>query len=484
MNEALTKKTLSGAFWLFSQKLLNQGLSFGVTVILARLLMPEDYGVVALAGMFNVLTGIFITGSMDFALVQKKDTDELDYNTVFYSSFVMGILVYVFVFFASPYMAKLYHNELLTSVMRVQALTMPLGAFSMVQSAHVTRAMDFKRFFKASLIGQIIAAIVGIAMAYQGWGAWALVAQTLIGSLTSLTTMTYMVRWHPRLMFSWERFLVLFDYAWKRCLASFMGTFCNQLKGYLIGYKYSAVDLAFFNRGEGLPDTIKNNIAGTIDGVLFPALAKLQDDKDALKRGMRKSITTSNFVLAPILLGLAAVSEQIVPIIYSEKWTPSVPFMQITCLTLLIIIINNTNLQILYATGKTGIILKQEFIKKTVMLAILAVAVFISPLAISMGMFFHSCHELCWTAYAVKKVCGYSLGEQLSDIKWGFLLGIPMAIIVYFLGQLISSPPIALGVQVLIGALIYIGISYIFKIESYIFVKSMVIKAITKKEHK
>lgn len=480
--ESLRNKTLSGFFWKFAQKFLNQGLSFIVTVILARLLMPEDYGVVALAGMFNVLSGIFISGSMDFALVQKKDVDELDYNTVFFSSGFMSLVIYAFVYFMAPVMADIYHNSLLIPIMRVQAITMPLGAFSMVQNAHVTRAMDFKRFFKASLIGHITAAIAGIIMAYQGFGAWALVAQTMIGSITNLMTMTYMVRWCPKLMFSWERFKILFDYAWKRCLAGFMGTFCNQLKGYLIGYKYSTADLAYFNRGEGLPDMVKNNIVGTIDGVLFPALTKLQDNKAALKNAMRRSIMTSNFVLCPILLGLGAVSAQIVPILYSARWNPVIPFMQVACITLLIIVINNTNLQMLYATGRTDVVLKQEFIKKPVMLILLAFAIGVSPIAISIAIFFHACHELFWTSYAVKKEIGYSLREQLYDVKYGFIFGFIMAINVYVIGAFIQNPVLSLCIQILLGALIYIGLSNMFKVEAFLYIKGIIIDSYSKKK--
>lgn len=480
--ENLKHKTLSGLVWQFAQKFLNQGLSFVVTVILARLLMPEDYGIVALAGMFNVLAGIFITGSLDFALVQKKDVDELDYNTVFYASTFMSFLLYTIVFFGAPYISELYKSPMITPVMRVLAVTMPLGGLSMVQNAIIRRNMDFKKFFYVSLFGHIFAAIAGISMAYMGYGPWALVAQTMIGSITGLFATIYMVRWHPRLMFSWERFVILFDYAWKRCAAGFMGTFCNQLKGYLIGYKYSTADLAFFNRGEGLPEMIKGNVAGTIDGVLFPAFAKIQDDKDALKRGMRRSITISNYVLSPILLGLGAVSAQIVPILYSAKWEPAVPFMQIACLTLLIVMINNTNLQMLYATGDTGIVLKQEFIKKPVMIAILAVAITISPIAISIGIFFHSCHELFWTAKANKKIVGYSLTEQIKDVRPGFILGITMAILVYFIGALISNPFIALCLQIPVGAIYYIGLSHLMKLESYIYVRDTALKAIKRRK--
>ena len=177
MDNNIKSKTLSGVLWQFLQKITSQLFSFVVTVILARLLTPADYGVVALACMFNVLVGIFISGSMDAALIQKKDADELDYNTIFYSSLFMSFIIYGVVYFGSPYFASFYHNEQICPVMRVLALTMPIGALAMVQNAIISRQMAFKKYFTASIVGQVVSAIIGIVMAYQGFGPWALVAQ-------------------------------------------------------------------------------------------------------------------------------------------------------------------------------------------------------------------------------------------------------------------------------------------------------------------
>lgn len=476
--DGLKSKTISGLVWQFSQNFVGKFFGFVVTVILARLLLPDDYGVVALAGMFNVLSSIFVTGSMDFALVQKKDVDELDYNTVFYSATIMSFFIYFVIYAIAPLMADLYNMEILTPVMRTLALGLPIGGVSMVLNARVTRAMEFKKFFKSSLLGQIIAAGVGIYMAYRGYGVWALVAQSLIGSVTSLFAMIYMVRWWPRLLFSFERFKILFDYAWKKTSASFIGTFCDQLKGYLIGYQYSASDLAFFNRGEGLPGMVKENIAGTIDKVLFPALSQIQDDKDTLKRGMQKSITVSIYILAPLLLGLGAVSPHVVPLLYSDKWGQAVPFMQVSCVTLLIIIVNNTNLQILYATGNVGVVLRQEFVKKLVMFCILAVTVFISPIAIAIGIFFHSFHELLWTTHANRLVVGYSFLEQMKDITPSLILGVSMAAIDILIGSFFSNHQVALFLQILFGVTYYIMMSHVFKIREFYYVKQMIINTI------
>ena len=475
----LKQKTLSGLGWQFGQKLFGQLFQFVVTVILARLLMPEDYGVVALASMFNVLVGIFINGSMDAALIQKKDADELDYNTVFYSSLFMSFVIYGVVYFGSPYFAKLYDNDLICPIMRTLALTMPIGALAMVQNATVSRQMQFKKFFYATLAGQIISALVGIAMAYKGFGPWALVAQTMLGSVTNTMVLFFMVSWHPKLMFSFERFKGLFSFAWKKTAAGFIGTLCSQLKGYLIGYKYTTADLAFFNRGEGLPDMFMNNINGSINSVLFPALSKVQGDREAVKRGVRRTMMNSSYILCPILFGLAAVSDKIVPLLYSDKWNPAIPFMQIACFTACLTVLNTANLQAIFAIGRSDVALKLEIYKKPVMIVILCLAVFISPLAISIGMFIYSIYVLYVNAKPNKKLLNYSVTEQIYDVKSGFILSSIMAVLVYGLGMFISNNIISLILQILLGAIFYIATSHYMKLEAYVYAKDILLKKLS-----
>lgn len=468
----LKQKTLSGLVWQFSQKIIGQLFQFIVTVILARILLPEDYGVVALASMFNVLVGIFISGSMDAALIQKKDADELDYNTVFYSSLFMSFVIYGVVYVGSPYFARIFDNELICPIMRVLALTMPIGALAMVQSAVISREMQFKKLFYSTFTGQVLAALLGIYMAYKGYGPWALVAQSILGTIVNALVMFTLVKWHPKLMFSFERFKGLFSFAWKKTIAGFIGTLCNQLKGYLIGYKYTTADLAFFNRGEGLPDMFMNNVNGSINSVLFPALSKVQGDREAVKRGIRRAMMTSSYILCPILFGLAAVSENVVPILYSEKWNPAIPFMQVACLTACMTVLNTANLQALFAIGRSDEVLRLEIYKKPVMLAILCIAIFISPIAISIALFIYSIYVLIVNSSANKKYLNYSFAEQIEDVKWHFLFSAVMAGFVYLIGFFINNVYIALAIQILFGAVIYIFLSYLFKLESYNYVKN------------
>lgn len=470
----LKQKTISALVWSFSQKLLTQLLSFAVTVVLARLLLPEDYGAVALAGMFNVLMGVFIDGGMGMALIQKKDADDLDYNTVFYSNMVMSFFIYALVYLLAPFVADFYHLPVLSPLIRVMAISMPIGAISGVHNAIISKRLEFKKFFVTSIWRQSIAAAIAIYLAYKGLGPWALVAQNVIASVANTLALFSLTRWIPSLTFSWERFNGLFSFAWKKQAAGLIGTFCSQLKGYLVGYKYTAADLAFLNRGDGLPDMFMNNINGTINGVLFPALSNVNNDIVSVKRGIRRSMMTSSYILCPILFGLAAMAGQIVPVLYSDKWSPAIPFMQVACLTCCMTVLNTANLQALLAIGRSDEVLKLEFYKKPVMLAILAIAIFISPLAISVGLFIYSIFVLCVNTIPNKKHLGYSIWEQVKDVRSSFILSAIMAVVVFSVGLLHVNVYLLMALQFITGVIIYIGLSHVLKLESYLYVRDTV----------
>lgn len=480
----IKSKALSGLVWQFAQRLVSQLVSFVVTVILARLLMPSDYGVVALASMFITLLGTFTDGGLNAALIQKKDADELDYNTVFYTCLGLSIIIYGVIFFSAPLFASLYHNPLICPVIRVLSLTMLIGSLASVQNASIARELKFKKFFQATLVGLLLSAFVGISMAYMGYGPWALVGQSITSAVANTLVMFFLVKWHPKPMYSFERFKELFKFAGSKFGAGLIGTFCDQLKGYLIGYKYTTADLAYFNRGEGLPDMLRNNISGSINGVLFPALSRLNGDTEAVKRGIRRSMMTSSYILTPLFIGLAAVSSTVVPLLYGPRWLPAIPFMQVACLTSCVIVLNNANLQSIYAIGRADEVLKLEIYKKPVMIAILIIAIFISPLAISVGMLIYSFYVLWMNTRPNKKYLHYSLLEQINDVKAGFLLSLVMAALVLMTGMLIPNQYIALPIQIVIGAGFYLSASQLLKIEAYTYVKQIAKETIHRKFHK
>ena len=470
----IKNKTVTGFFWQLSQKVLCQVVSFGISVVLARLLLPSDYGVVAICSMFLVLTGIFIGGGLGTALVQKKNADDIDFCTVFYSGLVLSIVVYLAVFFAAPYIAIFFKNEQITAVIRVLALAMPIGTLSGVQNAFVSKQMIFKKFFYSSLIGTIASGAVGLGMALTGFGVWALVGQNLVSTITNTLVLFCIIDWHPKLIFSYERFKQLFSFGWKMAVVNILTTFFYQLKGYVIGYKYSPAQLAYYNRGEGLPGILYNNINGTISDVLFPALSQLQDDKEALKRALSRAMRISSFFLIPALFGLAAISDKLVIIIFSEKWAPSIPFMQVICMISCSDILGMANYQAIKAVGRVDTLLKMELLKRPAMFAILIATMFISPLAIAVGQLVYSILAFVVNAYPNRKYIDYPIWQQMKDVGKNFLISLVMAIIVYLLGTLGLNMYVSVVLQVVTGALLYYLMSRILNKEDYGYVVNFV----------
>lgn len=462
VEQNLKRKVVSGFFWQLMQKILIQLISFGVSVVLARILMPDDFGIVALAGMFLILVGIFVDNGLGTALVQKKNADELDYNTVFYSNILFAFIIYTIVYICAPLVGIIFKNPQIVAVIRVMGLGIPISSFSGVPNAIVSKRMEFKKFFFSSLLGSILSAIVGLSMVFMGYGVWALVGQNLVSTIANTIVLVYIVNWRPGFMFSKQRFCGLFSYGWKIMASNVIGTFFSQLRGYAIGLKYSAADLAYYNRGEGVPGIIYNNISASINMVLFPALSQLQEDKNAVRRALSKSMQTASFFLMPLLLGLAAISDNFVQIVYTTKWMAVVPFMQVICLMNCFDLLGAANIQALKAVGHAETLLKLEIYKKPLMLAILIGCMFISPLAIAIGQFVYSLIALAINAYPNRKYVNYPLKDQFLDISNSLSIAFIMALIVYFIGKLPFNIYVILCLQIVSGIIIYALLAYFF----------------------
>ncbi len=480
-DDRLKVKTVSGFFWQFGQKVIGQVLSFIVSVVLARLLMPDEYGIVALCAMFMAFVGLFVGSGLNIALIQKKNVDELDLNTIFISGLVLSVFFYLVVFFLSPSIAVLFENEQVSPVLRVMSLGMIISAFSGIQSAYVSRQLDFRKFFFSSLTGTLLSGVIGVTMAYMGFGVWALVAQNLLSVITNSIVLLLIVDWRPKWMFSWQRFLGMYSFAWKQIVANFTATFSEQLRGYVMGIKYSPADLAYYNRGDGIPGVIYNNFNGTINSVLFPALAKLQDDRETVKRALSRSMKISSYIIFPAMFGLAAMADKIVYILYTEKWLPAVPFMQLVCVIYAFSLIGGANVQALTAMGRSDVVMKLELFKRPIMISVLLFTMFISPLAIAIGQCVY-CVFICFVnAYPNKRVLGYSIRAQIMDVLANFFVSIIMAIVVYLIGLLPMNIYCCFFSQILAGMIFYFCISKLTKNDSFMYLYSMLGEYLNKK---
>ena len=472
----LKEKSITGFAWQLAQKLTGQLMSFVVTVILTRILLPEEYGIVAMAGMVLSFIGLFGVIGLQVSLIQKKDVDEEDLSTIFYAGFVMSVVLYAIVYFIAPFAASVFNQPLVCDIMRVSGLTFLIGAFGTVQNAIITRHLDFKFFFWASLVGGLFSAAVAIGMAYSGYGVWSLVAQSIMSAILNTLILFYIVRWHPKLLFSWKKFKTMFSFAWKQMMASTIATVAEQSRGYVIGIRYTASDLAFYNRGDGLPGIVYNQVNSTIQGVLFPVLSRLQDDKNAIKNGLSRSMKVSSYVLFPALLGLAAVSDKLVIILYTEVWLPAVPFMQLVCIIYCFSLIGGANTQAITAMGRSDIVLKWEMAKRPVMLGILCITAFISPLAIAIGQCIYAIGVCFFNAYPNKKILGYPIREQIKDIGGNFINSIIMVAVVLATGYMPLNIYVTLILQILFGCATYLGLSVLCHNESFYYILDFIQK--------
>ncbi len=463
--KTLKQKTISGLFWRFGERITAQLISFVVSIVLARIILPEQYGTIACVTIFISLANVFVTSGLGTSLVQKKNSDELDFSTMFWASLSLSVILYLVLFFSAPLVSAIYHDDLLTPVIRVMALKLPIAAFSTIQQAYVTNKMIFKKFFFSTLFGTIVSAIVGIIMALKGFGVWALVAQYLTNSFIDTVVLFFTIDWHPKLIFSKLRFKKLFGFGWKIMASSFLGTLFDQLRGMIIGIRYTPADLAYNNKGEQFPTIIGSNLNITFDTVLFSSISKLQDDKAAVKNALRRATKISAYLLCPLLLGLAAVGETVVRVLLTDKWIACVPFLQIVCFQQILSILNAVNMQAIKAVGRSDVILKLEFIKKPVYLLMVVCAIPFGPLAICAANAIYGVAALIINTRHNKKLFGYTLHQQLGDVMGYILLSLVMAVAVYFVGKININIYLLLAIQIAIGMIIYLVGSIVFRVE-------------------
>ncbi len=458
---------MSNFIWRLAERFGAQGVAFVVSIVLARLLAPEAYGTIALVTVFTQILNVFIDSGFGNALIQKKDADDLDFSTVFYFNIAICVLLYLGMFLAAPMIAKFYNDASLISVVRVLSLTLVISGVKNVQQAYVSRTMQFKRFFFATLGGTIGAAVIGIAMAYFGFGVWALVAQQIFNATVDTLILWITVKWRPKWMFSWRRLKGLFSFGWKLLASSLLDTVYNDLRQLIIGKMYTKTDLAQYNRGKQLPDLLVNNIDTSINSVLLPAMSQVQDNPERVKNMTRRAMKTSTYVIAPVMMGLAFTAESVIHLILTEKWLPCVPFLRIFCITYMFYPVNTTNLNAIKAMGRSDLFLKLETIKKVIGLIVLLGTMWFGVMAMAYSLLFTSITSQIINSWPNKKLLDYSYPEQIRDILPGILLAVFMGCCVYPVKWIGFSDLLTLLIQVIMGACIFIVGSALLKLEGF-----------------
>ena len=481
---AFTKRDVFINFiWKFAERSGSQVISFVVTIILARLLMPSDYGTVALVMVFLTILQVFADSGFGVALIQKKNADDIDFSSVFYVNIAVGTLLYVIMWLAAPMIASFYGMPDLVALVRVMSLVLLINSLRNVQQAYVSKHMIFKRFFYATLGGSIVSAAVGISMAYLGFGVWALVAQQLANSAIGTAILWFTVDWRPKLVCSLDRLNGLFSFGWKMLSSALLDTGYQQLWQLIIGKLYSPSDLAFFNQGQKFPNLIVTNINASIDSILLPTMASEQDHRERVRDMTRRAIKTSIFIMAPMMMVLAFSSTNVVTLVLTEKWLPCVPFLCIFCINYMFWPVHTANLNAINALGRSDIFLKLEIIKKALGLSVLFFTMQYGVMAMAYGMLLTGVLSQIINSWPNRKLLGYGYLHQLRDLLPSIALAVIAGAAAYGVGimQLPIHLVLVIALQVIVGAVTYLALSYLFHIDSLLYLFQVIKPLIARK---
>lgn len=460
-------KVISSLFWKLMERGGTQGIQFIIQIVLARLLVPSQFGTIAIVMVFIHLAQVFVQSGFNTALIQKSDTDEKDFSSVFYLSLAIAAILYVIIYISAPFIADFYSDPILVPVIRVLSIILFTGSLNSIQNAYVSKLMLFKKLFKSSLGAVVISGILGVSAAYNGLGVWALVIQQISNQVSISIIMWFNVQWRPKLLFSFSRVKNLFSFGWKLLASSLLNVFYLEIRTLFIGRLFSSSALGFYNRGEQFPKLIVNNINGSIQSVMLPALSAYQNNRKRAKEMMRRAIVTSSFLIFPMMIGMAVIAEPLVRIVLTEKWLPAVPFLQIFSISYALIPIHTANLQAINAMGRSDIFLKLEIIKKGIGIVVLIFSIPYGVYAIAIGQVISGIIATFINAYPNKELLKYSYKEQLIDIMPSLFISLLMGGIVYTFNFLNISYTLILLLQIFGGVLVYIILAKMFKVESY-----------------
>lgn len=445
----------------------SQLVAMVVQIILARMLDPAVFGTVAKVTIITTILLVFVDSGMANSLIQKKDPDDLDFSSVFYFNMAFCLVLYAGLFAAAPAIARFYDDAQLTAIVRVLGLTVVVAGVKNVQQAYVSKTLQFKRFFFATLGGTLLSAAVGIVMVFCGFGVWAIVAQQLTNVTVNTAILWLTVGWRPKRMFSFERLKGLLGYGWKLLVSGLLDTVYNKLREIMIAVFYTDADLAYYNRGMTYPNLLVENINASIDSVLLPVLSAEQDHKEQVRNMTRRAIRISTYVMMPMMMGLAVCAEPLIRLLLTDKWLPCVPYLRIFCFSYAFYPLHTANLNAIKAMGRSDLFLKLEIIKKVFGVIILLVTLQYGVYVMALSLLFTSVMSQLINSWPNAKLLDYAYGHQLMDMLPAILLSLVMGAAVYPIQLFGWSDWVTLPVQVIAGAAVYILGSVIFRLDSF-----------------
>lgn len=469
----LKQQTKKGLYWSFFNQFSNYGMQFCVGIVMARLLSPSDYGITALPGVFLAIAAVFQDSGMAGALIRKPEIEEKDYSTLFLYSIGMGILMYAALFFASPYIASYFETPVLTPLVRVTALTFLWGPITTVQYVILKRKLDFKTPTKISIATKIFSAIVGITMAYMGYGLWALVISGVLSGFLNLILIVWAVRWYPRAGWSNESFKYLWGYGNKMLASSLLETAYSNITPLFVAKYYSPADLGVYNRARNYAIMPSQNVTGVIQNVTFPVLSKMQDDDESLARNYRRMLKTTAFVVFPLMMLLAGLARPLIITMITAKWEACIILLQLLCFSLMWYPIHSINLNLLQVKGRTDLFFRLEVIKKIIGLSILVVTLPLGLVVFCIGGIISSLVCLAVNTYYTGKLINVGYLKQMRDLFPTLLLSLVLFGVILVINQFISNYLLQILVGGTVGSLVYLGGAFLFKFDELNDVKYM-----------
>ncbi|MFZ2285536.1 MAG: lipopolysaccharide biosynthesis protein [Bacteroidales bacterium] len=470
----LKEKTVKGLVWSFIELLSRQGITFILGIILARLLNPDEFGLIAMTSIFFAVSQMFISSGFGEALVRKSDCTQADYSTVFYYNLVVSIVFSLLLFFVAGTIGDYFDEPQLKQIIRVLSVGLVVTSFTVVQQAILTRRVDFKLQTKISVISGLISGIVGIVMAIMDYGVWSLVAKMLLGSLITSALLWFMNTWRPSLLFSIGSFREMFSFGYKLLFVHLIDAIYRNVYYFIIGKFFSAADLGFYSRADQFSMFPAQNMTIAVQRVSYPVLSRVQEENDRLKEGYRKIILTIMFITFLMMMGLAAVSKPLIMLLLGAKWAPVTVYLQLLCIGTMLLPLQALNLNILNVKGRSDLALKIELFKKALAVPIIIAGIFWGIKYMILGIILNSFIAYYINSYFSGRLINYPLREQISDILPTFLLSLIISGTVYSLTFIITSGDLLLlTVQIITGILLTLVLSEKFKPGGYLELKEI-----------
>lgn len=468
MTNSLRGKTITGLFWTFSEMIMNQGVQFFIQIILARLLLPEDFGVIGMITIFISLANSLIDSGFSNALIREKKVTQEEYSTVFYFNFITAIVIYVVLFITSPLISSFFNEYKLIAILRIISLTIIVNSFGLIQKTMLSRNIDFKTQTKISVTASLVSGLIGVFAAVMGLGVWSLVIRTLFMSIIQSILLCLHNKWIPSFVFDKNAFKRLFGFGWKLMISGLVNTLYDNLYYLIIGRGFSASELGYYTNATKLRDTVSQSITTSIQKVSYPVLSNISDVNEKLKYGYKKIIKNAAFIIFPVMIGLSSIGNVFIPILLGENWISSIVYFQILCLAGMLYPIHAINLNVLQVKGRSDLFLKVEIIKKVISIVLISMV-----LVLGNGII-----DLLWVAvvnsfisyfinaYYSKNLINYSIKEQVNDILPMLITSSIMGIVVHCIGIVMKTNNLfILVIQLILGVMVYYGFNKLIKCE-------------------